>query len=147
MIVFPWTSTILQIVPSVISSSLEDFVVQTTPFFAFASPFSNLVTFFVIKTYSPQSVFTYVFSLTFLNFLTAKGLVKMISKTVKITKISNCHLKGNPVNAMKIIGKAAIPAQIVVSPMVNASIVQQAINTISQNHGKLLVINSKIKIV
>lgn len=50
---------------------------------------------------------TFVLSLPSFNFFTAKGRVKIIKSRVSKTKISNCHLKGSPVFAIKINGMLA----------------------------------------
>ena len=127
-IVLPSTAVMIQVLPSGISDSSSDFAVQTTPFFAFAWPFWNFVMDLVIKTSSPIIVFTLVLSFPMRSFFITKGLVKTIRSIVINAKIKSCHLNGSPVLAMKISGIAAIPAHIVVSPIVNASITMQTIN-------------------
>ena len=79
---------------------------------------------------------TFVLSLPSFNFFTAKGRVKIIKSRVSKTKISNCHLKGSPVFAIKINGRLLNAAQIVVSDIVNASMTTNTTSIINQNHGK-----------
>ena len=79
---------------------------------------------------------TFVLSLPSFNFFTAKGRVKIIKSRVSKTKISNCHLKGSPVFAIKINGRLLNAAQIVVRDIVNASMTTNTTSIINQNHGK-----------
>lgn len=82
----------------------------------------------------------------FLIFFTANGLVNTTRITVSTTKIKICHLKESDVRAIKINGIEAMALQIVVRPIVNASMTQETIRIPSQNHGPNIIKNSVIKL-
>src|SRR5574344_1169710 len=141
--VAPSMAVMVQVFPgSSVTLSSALFAVHTRPLILIA-PFLSGSICSVTTAFCPMSASVFVATCFPWNFLSAMGRVEK-SRTHEITtKSSNCHLNGSGVSETKTITNAPHPNQMVVSPIVQDSMIMQMTVTATQNHGRLSRISCK----